>query len=187
MAADTTTSRAPDARFLVSHPAHFIALGFGAGLAPRAPGTFGTLLGWAIFLGLYEPTPRVALGQALRGLATATIDVSDGLLADLTHICRLSGVGATVDLASVPVSEIGAKHIGTDAGRNAVVAGGDDYELCFTAHPNSRDSIEDLTDVLGIPLSRIGQIRRGKGVSLLGGDGKPVKVDGRGYDHFKGA
>ena len=54
MAADTTTSRAPDARFLVAHPAHFIALGFGAGLAPRAPGTFGTLLGWAIFLGLYE-------------------------------------------------------------------------------------------------------------------------------------
>lgn len=54
MAADTTTSRAPDARFLVSHPAHFIALGFGVGLAPRAPGTFGTLLGWAIFLVAYE-------------------------------------------------------------------------------------------------------------------------------------
>ena len=54
MAADTTTPRAPDGRFLVAHPAHFIALGFGAGLAPRAPGTFGTLLGWAIFLVLYE-------------------------------------------------------------------------------------------------------------------------------------
>src|SRR3954468_16875700 len=54
MAADTTTSRAPDARFLLAHPAHFIALGFGVGLAPRAPGTFGTLLGWAIFLVLYE-------------------------------------------------------------------------------------------------------------------------------------
>lgn len=136
---------------------------------------------------LYEPTPRVALGQALRGLATATIDVSDGLLADLEHICRLSGVGATVELANVPVSTIGAKHIGTDGGRTAIVAGGDDYELCFTAHPNSRDSIEDLTEVLGIPLTRIGQIRRGKGVSLLGTDGKPVKVDGRGYDHFKGS
>src|SRR6187455_1124116 len=54
MAADTTTSRAPDARFLVAHPAHFIALGFGVGLAPRAPGTFGTLLGWAMFLVMYE-------------------------------------------------------------------------------------------------------------------------------------
>lgn len=135
---------------------------------------------------LYEPTPRVALGQALRGLATAAIDISDGLLADLTHICRLSGVGATVDVNAVPVSSIGAKHIGTDAGRNAILAGGDDYELCFTAHPNSRDSIEDLTDVLGIPITRIGQVKRGKGVSLLGADGKPVKIDGRGYDHFKG-
>ena len=136
---------------------------------------------------LYEPSPRVALGQALRGLATAAIDISDGLLADLTHICRLSNVGATIDLASVPVSSIGAKHIHSDEGRNAILAGGDDYELCFTAHPNSRESIEDLTDVLGIPITRIGQVKRGKGVSLLGNDGKPVKIDGRGYDHFKGA
>jgi len=136
---------------------------------------------------LYEPTPRVALGQALRGLATAAIDISDGLLADLTHICRLSGTGATVELNNVPVSSIGSKHIGSDEGRNAILAGGDDYELCFTAHANSRDSIEDLTDVLGIPITRIGQIKRGKGVSLLGADGKPVKIDGRGYDHFKGA
>jgi len=136
---------------------------------------------------LYEPSPRVALGQALRGLATAAIDISDGLLADLTHICRLSNVGATVDLNSVPVSAIGAKHINSDEGRNAILAGGDDYELCFTAHPNSRESIEDLTDVLGIPITRIGQIKRGKGVSLLTSDGKPVQIDGRGYDHFKGS
>jgi thiamine-monophosphate kinase len=121
----------------------------------------------------------------LRGLATATIDVSDGLLADLTHICRLSGVGATVELNAVPVSSIGAKHIHSDAGRTAIVAGGDDYELCFTAHPNSRESIEDLTSMLGIPLTRVGQVKRGKGVSLLGPDGKAVKIDGRGYDHFK--
>ena len=134
---------------------------------------------------LYEPTPRVALGQALRGLATAAIDVSDGLLADLTHICRLSGVGATVELPLVPVSSIGAKHLATPQGRTAIVAGGDDYELCFTAHPNSRESIEDLEKVLGVPLTRVGQIKRGKGVSLLGADGKPVKVDGRGFDHFK--
>ena len=134
---------------------------------------------------LYEPTPRVALGQALRGLATAAIDVSDGLLADLTHICRLSGVGATVELPLVPVSSIGSRHLGTPEGRTAIVAGGDDYELCFTAHPNSRESIEDLENILGIPLTRVGQIKRGKGVSLLGADGKPVKVDGRGYDHFK--
>ncbi|MGE5616238.1 MAG: thiamine-phosphate kinase, partial [Bacillota bacterium] len=136
---------------------------------------------------LYEPTPRVRLGQALRGLATSAIDISDGLLADLGHICRLSGVGATVDLLSIPLSPIAAKHVGTDEGRTAIVAGGDDYELCFTAPTNARDSIADLVQMLGIPLTRIGQVKRGKGVSLLGPDGKAVKVDGRGYDHFSGS
>ena len=133
---------------------------------------------------LYEPTPRVALGQALRGLATAAIDVSDGLLADLGHICRLSQVGAVVELPLGPLSPIGAKHVASDAGRTAIVAGGDDYELCFTAHPNSRESIQDLAAALHVPLTRIGQVKRGKGVSLHGPDGKPVKIDGRGYDHF---
>ena len=135
---------------------------------------------------LYEPTPRVQLGQALRGLATSAIDISDGLLADLTHICRLSGVGATVELARIPLSPIGQKHVESDAGRSAIVAGGDDYELCFTAPATARESIDDLTEVLGIPLTRIGQVRRGKGVSLVGPDGKALKVDGRGYDHFSG-
>jgi thiamine-monophosphate kinase len=138
-------------------------------------------------LRLYEPTPRVALGQALRGLATSAIDISDGLLADLGHICRLSGVGATVELASIPVSTIGARHFASDAGLTAIVAGGDDYELCFTAPANARESITDLTNVLGIPLSRIGQVKRGKGVSLLGADGKPMRIDGRGFDHFSGS
>ena len=136
---------------------------------------------------LYEPTPRVRLGQALRGLATSAIDISDGLLGDLGHICRLSGVGATVDLGAIPLSPIGAQHVATKAGLTAILAGGDDYELCFTAPPNSRDSIAELTDVLGVPLTRIGQVKRGKGVSLLGADGKPMKIDGRGYDHFSGS
>ncbi len=135
---------------------------------------------------LYEPTPRVSLGQSLRGLATATIDISDGLLSDLGHICALSKVGATVDFGLIPVSPIGLKHLASEAGRTAIVAGGDDYELCFTAPANARESIADLTEVLNIPLSRIGQIKRGKGVSLHA-DGKPVKIDGRGYDHFSGS
>jgi thiamine-monophosphate kinase len=136
---------------------------------------------------LYEPTPRVTLGQALRGLATSAIDVSDGLLADLSHICKLSGVGATVELAAIPLSPIGAKHVASEAGLRAVVAGGDDYEICFTAHPNSRESLQDLARMLDVPLARIGQVRRGKGVSLVGSEGKPVKIDVRGYDHFSAA
>ncbi|MCM2326267.1 MAG: thiamine-phosphate kinase [Lysobacter sp.] len=133
---------------------------------------------------LYEPTPRVKLGQALRGLATSAIDISDGLLGDLGHICELSKVGATVESELLPVSAIGALHIDSLEGLTAVAAGGDDYELCFTAPANARDSIEDLTDVLGIPLTRIGQVRKGQGVSLLGADGKPITIDGRGFDHF---
>ncbi|MFZ3321633.1 MAG: thiamine-phosphate kinase [Usitatibacter sp.] len=136
---------------------------------------------------LYEPTPRVGLGQALRGMATAAIDVSDGLLADLGHICRLSGVGATVEANSIPLSAIGARHVASLEGLTAIVAGGDDYELCFTAPANARESIDDLTEMLNIPLTRIGQVRRGKGVSLIGPDGKPLKIDGRGYDHFSGS
>ena len=65
-----------------------------------------------------------------------------------------------------------------------LLAGGDDYELCFTAPTNARESIEDLTDMLGVPLTRIGEIRKGKGVSLVAADGKPIAVDGRGFDHF---
>ncbi|MCW5591795.1 MAG: thiamine-phosphate kinase [Burkholderiales bacterium] len=136
---------------------------------------------------LYEPTPRVALGQALRGLATSAIDISDGLLADLGHICDLSRVGATVESERLPVSAIGAKHASSSVGLSAIVAGGDDYELCFTAPPNARESIEDLADMLGVPLTRIGEIRKGKGVSLVGADGKAISVDGRGFDHFTAA
>jgi thiamine-monophosphate kinase len=133
---------------------------------------------------LYEPAPRVKLGQALRGLATSAIDISDGLLGDLDHICVLSKVGATIEADRLPVSQIGAKHIETPAGLTAIVAGGDDYELCFTAPVNARDSIEDLTEVLGVPLTRIGEIRKGKGVSLVAADGKAITVDGGGFDHF---
>jgi thiamine-monophosphate kinase len=133
---------------------------------------------------LYEPMPRVRLGQALRGLATSAIDISDGLLADVRHICELSNVGAVVEAERLPVSPIGAKHIGTADGLHAVVAGGDDYELCFTAPPNARESIEDLVDMLGVPLTRIGAIREGSGVSLVAADGEAIKVDGGGYDNF---
>src|SRR5260221_3902865 len=100
---------------------------------------------------LYEPTPRVTLGQALRGLATSAIDISDGLLADLGHICRLSGVGATVDLAQVPVSPIGARHVASDAGLTAIVAGGGDHQLWFTPPPDAPGSNTDPTHRPGVP------------------------------------
>jgi thiamine-monophosphate kinase len=133
---------------------------------------------------LYEPTPRVKLGQALRGLATSAIDISDGLLADLAHVCSLSRVSATVEAERLPVSAVAAKHVDSPVGLTAVVAGGDDYELCFTAPSNARESIEDLTEMLGVPLTRIGQVGTGEGVELLGEDGRPIAIDARGFDHF---
>jgi thiamine-monophosphate kinase len=136
-------------------------------------------------LRLYEPTPRVALGQALRGLATAAIDVSDGLLADLTHICRLSGVGAAVDLNSVPVSSIGAKHIHSDEGRNAILAGGDDYELCFTAPRDARAAVEAIARDVGVPCTPIGTIERERVLAVHDGQGRPLHPLPLAFDHFR--
>ena len=133
---------------------------------------------------LYEPTPRVKLGQALRGVATAAIDISDGLVGDLGHICALSGLGATVEVPLIPLSAIGERHITSEEGLRAVLSGGDDYELCFTAPSNSRESMEDLAEMLDIPLTRIGRMHKGKGVSLNGADGKPLEIELHGFDHF---
>jgi thiamine-monophosphate kinase len=133
---------------------------------------------------LYEPTPRVKLGQALRGVATAAIDISDGLVGDLGHICALSGLGATVEVPLIPLSAIGARHIASVEGLRAVLAGGDDYELCFTAPTNARESMEDLSEMLDIPLTRIGRMHKGRGVSLQGADGKPLEIELQGFDHF---
>jgi thiamine-monophosphate kinase len=99
----------------------------------------------------------VQLGQALRGLATAAIDISDGLLGDLGHICRLSGVGATVEVDRIPISDIARKVREHRYGRTAIVSRRRRLRALLHAHPNSRESIDDLQTVLGIPLTRIGQ------------------------------
>ena len=121
---------------------------------------------------LHRPQPRVALGLALRGLATSAIDVSDGLLADLGHILDASGVGATLD--TVPA----------DAGET-YLAGGDDYELVFTA-PAARDAeIIALARQLDLPLTRIGRIEAGASkVRVINHEGRDITPARRGYDHF---
>ena len=137
---------------------------------------------------LYEPTPRVALGQALRGLATSRDRrlrrPARGPGPHLHALGRGRHGGAGLDPASRP----SARGTSTsDAGRTAIVAGGDDYELCFTAHRQlAREHRRISPTCWACPLTRIGQVKRGKGVSLLGTDGKPMKIDGRGFDHFSG-
>lgn len=133
---------------------------------------------------LHRPTPRVAQGLILRGRASACIDVSDGLAADLGHICDASGVGAQVDADALPASSELAAAFGAPTRREFQLAGGDDYELCFTA-PDA--GIADLLDALarsGCAATRIGRIVAGSAVRVQDAAGNPVTVSRPGWEHF---
>lgn len=131
------------------------------------------------------PDPRVELGPSLTGIAHAMIDVSDGLLADLGHICETSGVAATVELARVPLSPAAREVIAADAAMHvALASGGDDYELLFTAPPEAGDEITSLSRGLGLPITEIGEIETGEGVSLIGASGAIIPVAAAGWRHF---
>src|SRR6185312_4613508 len=115
---------------------------------------------------LHRPAPRIAQGLLLRGRATACIDVSDGLAADLRHICTASGVGAQIDAYALPASPELIAAFGTDDRRALQLAGGDDYELCFTV-PDALapDLLRDLADS-GCAATRIGHVVSGAGVNV---------------------
>ena len=127
------------------------------------------------------PRPRLALGKALRGLATAAIDVSDGLVADLGHICQASGVAATIDASLLPLSPVAR---GIPGAREAALSGGDDYELLFTAPPAKRVEVERLARTLDLGLTRIGTIEAGEAVRVVDADGRPLALDRSGWRHF---
>jgi thiamine-monophosphate kinase len=143
----------------------------------------------ALQLKLDAPTPRVALGIALRGVARSAIDVSDGLIADLGHICERSRVAAVVEFARVPASAAVKRHLGRTTAREALLAGGDDYELVFTARRAAREAIARISRRLNLKLSRIGRItrrRRGRPlVTVLDPAGRPVRLRSQGFDHFR--
>jgi thiamine-monophosphate kinase len=126
--------------------------------------------------------PRVALGRALRGLASAAMDVSDGLLGDLGKLCNASGVGARLDLAGLPVSdELARRHARGDCER-FVLSGGDDYELLFTVPAGAATRVAEVA-MPGVPLHCIGEIAARPGVRCVR-DGREVAVEEGGYDHF---
>jgi thiamine-monophosphate kinase len=127
------------------------------------------------------PQPRLALGQALRGIASAAIDISDGLVADLGHILEVSGVGAEVHAAALPLSAAARDLPGA---RDAALSGGDDYELLFTAPPKRRDELEALARQLDLPLTRIGAIRVDPGLLVLDQKGQELRVRKAGWQHF---
>lgn len=132
---------------------------------------------------LHRPQPRVALGLALRGIASAAIDVSDGLLGDLAHILERSQVGAVVDADAVPVGAALASHPATRQ-REFSLNGGDDYELCFTAPADRHQSVREAAASAGVPVTRIGRIVRGPGLQVVDGHGRPLSIASHSFDHF---
>lgn len=138
-----------------------------------------------LFKRMDRPQPRIALGQALLGAASAAADISDGLLADLGHILERSGVSAEIEWERIPRSRTLASL--TPARQHeAVLAGGDDYELVFTAPPAAAERIFEAGLRSGTPVTRIGRItpRTQKAVVVRAADGFPVDVPRTGFDHF---
>ena len=136
---------------------------------------------------LDRPSPRVAAGHVLAGIASACIDVSDGLLADLGHVCRASRVGAQLDVDALPASDALRAAFDRDSVRALQSAGGDDYELCFTAPKTARLALESALFACDVPATRIGRITTDAGLIVLhdasGAEWSPPR---RGYEHFGG-
>ncbi|MGX5915073.1 thiamine-phosphate kinase [Aliidiomarina sp. Khilg15.8] len=133
---------------------------------------------------LFYPSPRVALGQALRGLATSAIDVSDGLASDLSHILKRSGVGARLQLASLPLSAT-LSGLTPEQQRHYALCGGDDYELCFTIPEASRGSLQTALMHIGVEVTCVGQIEAQPGLRVFDGE-QEVTSNAQGYQHFGG-
>jgi len=129
------------------------------------------------------PLPRVALGMALRGVAHAALDISDGLLGDLGHILERSQAGALLDVDALPRSAVLAEQPEARQ-RECTLAGGDDYELCFTAPAGAREEIAAIGARLGLPLTRVGNITPEPGLRLVDREGNPCTYGGSSFDHF---
>ena len=145
---------------------------------------------------LHQPSPRLTLGMALRGVASSAIDISDGLLADLGHILESSGVGAEISFEELPISSLLQKCMISSEVKaqsktgevsllqRCILSGGDDYELCFTAPMAQRDTIEGISHRINLPLARIGTIVKGSGCTVRSADGSIIKMGESGFDHF---
>lgn len=133
---------------------------------------------------LERPMPRVALGRALAGVAHAAIDVSDGLVADLAHVCEESGLAAMVHWSCIPQSSA-LSTCSPEERRRFVLSGGDDYELLFTAPVAARREIAARAAVADTPVTRIGTMIAGEGVKVLDAAGAEIAIDQAGYDHFR--
>ncbi|MCW5633446.1 MAG: thiamine-phosphate kinase [Rubrivivax sp.] len=132
------------------------------------------------------PQPRVALGRALRGVATSAIDLSDGFVGDLGHVLAASAVGAVVEADALPRSEVMSGQPAAMQ-RQCTLAGGDDYELLFTAPPMARDAVVAAAARCGLAVSRCGRIEAERGLRVVDAGGRPLQPAWRGFDHFANA
>ena len=132
---------------------------------------------------LQRPEPRVEQGLALRGIATAAIDLSDGLAADLGHILERSGVGARLDWDALPLSPALLAHLDPLRARAMVLQGGDDYELCITVPPENEPQMKGVIDTFGVGFTRIGTIVAGSGLNCVDGQGAEHSLP-QGFRHF---
>lgn len=132
---------------------------------------------------MHAPAPRVALGLALRGIAHAAIDISDGLVGDLGHILKRSQVGATLFVDDLPIGSVlsGQER---QLQRQFALAGGDDYELCFTAPADRRNDVLAAAQSATTPVARVGRIEAAPGLRLLDSAGAPIKLQLTSFDHF---
>jgi thiamine-monophosphate kinase len=133
-----------------------------------------------------RPLPRVALGVALRGVAHAAIDLSDGLAGDLGHVLAASRVGALLDWAALPRSRALAEQP-LAMQQQCLLGGGDDYELLFSAPPSARDAVQHAADQAGVAVTRIGELRAEPGLAVRWGDGRITPWTAQGFDHFAAA
>ena len=137
---------------------------------------------------LNRPQPRIALGLALRGVAHSAIDISDGLCADLGHILERSGVAAEIEFAALPASTVLRRYLDRRVARAALLAGGDDYELCFTAPRRARARVLRSGGRAGIALTAIGRIharvRNAPRLVVRAADGAALRLERGGFDHF---
>jgi thiamine-monophosphate kinase len=159
----------------------FLGLGVMRGIHPEL-----TAEHCAALIARYQvPEPRTALGPELGRIAHAMIDISDGLLADLGHICETSNVGAVVELMALPLSAAAQTVVAAKPQlREQLAAGGDDYELLFTAAEDAAPTVAALSAELRLPIAPIGRIEPGSGVRLVDADGRTLAVETAGYRHF---
>lgn len=137
----------------------------------------------ALIEAFYVPQSRVLAGQVLRGMASACIDLSDGLASDLQHILLASGVGAQIELTALPMSTAFCEAVTESQRVHLALSGGDDYELCFTMDPLYEEQMQQELARLGVPVSCIGEIVDGEGIQCLQ-QGRVVDVKASGYKHF---